>query len=348
MNGIQGDASLPLNANQENAVPIACQGIRACPTDTRDNNNVTTSDDAQYSRDDEWFDSEGLRCAVAVFRPAATTADTPAVVMAHGFGTPRAVRLYAYADVFARAGYTVIVFDYRHFGESEGEPRQLLDISKQHQDWRNAVAYARSLDGVDSRRIVGWGTSFAGGHVLALAGTGEDFAAVIAQVPHVDGFAAVRATGLRNALRIMPSAIADQARALLKRSPRYINSVGQPGDPAVMTSPDAMDGRTRMLAASGLKDGDYLETVAARILLRIGLYSPGRTAAAIQCPTLIQIMEDDAVTPAAVAIKTARKIPDATVHIHQGGHFDPYTEPKFPIIVDEQLSFLRRTVPLAT
>lgn len=117
--------------------------------------------------------------------------------MGHGFGTPRAVALYVYAEAFARAGYIVTVFDYRYFGESEGEPRQLLDIGKQHEDWRNALAYTRALDGVDPRRIVGWGTSFAGGHVLSLAGRGEDFAAIIAQVPHVSGPAAVRATGLR-------------------------------------------------------------------------------------------------------------------------------------------------------
>jgi fermentation-respiration switch protein FrsA (DUF1100 family) len=302
--------------------------------------------DAGFSRRDEWFDSEGLRCAVAVFRPAAATTDTPAVVMAHGFGTPRAMRLFHYAEVFARAGYTVLVFDYRHFGDSEGEPRQLLDISRQHQDYRNAIAYARSLSGVDSQRIIGWGTSFAGGHVLALAGRGENFAAVIAQVPHVNGPAAVRATGLRNTLRVMPSAAIDQARALLKRSPRYIISIGRPGDVAVMTSPDAMDGRDRLLAASGLNDGDYPETVAARILLKIGLYSPGRTAGAITCPTLIQIMTDDAVTPASVAQKAASKIPDATVHLHRGGHFDPYVEPMFPDVVDEQLAFLEKVVPL--
>ncbi|MGB2948194.1 MAG: alpha/beta fold hydrolase [Rhodococcus sp. (in: high G+C Gram-positive bacteria)] len=302
---------------------------------------------AEYSRSDEWFDSEGLRCAVAVFRPAAATTDTPAVVMAHGFGTPRALRLYSYADAFARAGYTVLVFDYRHFGDSEGEPRQLLDIAKQQQDYRNAIAYARSLDGVDSRRIVGWGTSFAGGHVLTLAGTGENFAAVIAQVPHVSGPAAVRATGLRNTLRVLPSAVIDGARAVLRLSPRYIDSVGRPGDVAVMTTPDAMEARDRLFAASGLKDGDYPENVAARILLRIGLYSPARTAGAITCPTVVQIMSDDAVTPASVALKAASKIPGVTVHIHPGGHFDPYVEPMFPTVIEEQLAFLRTAVPLA-
>lgn len=298
-----------------------------------------------FTRSDDWFTSGGQRCAVAVFRPASSSTETPAVVMAHGFGTPRAVALYVYAEAFVRAGYTVVVFDYRHFGESEGEPRQLLDIAKQHEDWRNAVAYARSLDGVNPAQLVGWGTSFAGGHVLSLAGSGEDFAAVIAQVPHVSGPAAVQATGLRNVLRVAPLALDDQVRAIFRRQPRYINSVGHPGEVAVMTSSDAMLGLDRMLESSGLSHGDYPETVAARILVRIGLYSPARTAAKISCPTLVQIMSEDAVTPARVALRTALKIPDATIHVHKGGHFSPYVEPLFTNIIGEQLTFLKNVVP---
>lgn len=314
--------------------------------DPEEDDRMSAEQQPEYRRSDEWFDSEGVRCAVAVYRPTGTSVDAPAVVMAHGFGTPRAVRLYAYAEVFARAGYAVLVFDYRHFGDSDGQPRQLLDIGKQLVDWTNAVAYARTLDGIDSTRIVGWGTSFAGGHVLTRAGAGENFAAVIAQVPHVDGFAAVRATGLRRTVRVAPSAVVDQVRALLGRSPRYVESVGSPGDVAVMSTPDAAPGRDLLLAESGLKAGDYPETVAARVLLRIGLYSPGKTASNITCPVLMQIMSEDAVTPAAVAEKVARKISDVTVHIHKGGHFDPYVQPLFPIIVEEQLEFLKKTVPV--
>ncbi|MDJ0392409.1 hypothetical protein QMK17_03560 [Rhodococcus sp. G-MC3] len=114
----------------------------------------------------------------------------------------------------------------------------------------------------------------------------------------------------------LPSALLDQARAVLGRSPRYIDSVGRPGGLAVMTSPDALD-------------GEYPGTVAARILLRIGLYSNGRTAGSISCPTLVQIMADNAVTPASVAIKAALQIKESSVHIHKGGHFDPYVEPCF-------------------
>lgn len=298
-----------------------------------------------FTRTDEWFHSESIPCAAAVYRPDGAL-QTPAVVMGHGFGTPRAVALYTYADAFARAGYTVVVFDYRYFGESAGTPRQLLDIRKQLHDWRNALAFTRALEWVNPHRIIAWGTSFAGGHVLSLAGAGEDFAAVIAQVPHVSGPAAVRATGLRACLRLAPLAAEDLVRAVCKAQPRYVNSVGHPGEVAVMTAPGSMAGLDAMLEASGLVHGIYPETVAARVLAHIGFYSPGRRAHRISCPVLFHIMSDDAVTPTQVALKTADKVPDATVHVHEGGHFAPYVEPLFSTIIREQVEFLRRVVPV--
>ncbi|WP_132994229.1 alpha/beta hydrolase [Gordonia zhaorongruii] len=306
---------------------------------------MATDDHAHFTRSETSFTSDGVRCAATVFRPTtAHVAPLPAIVMAHGFGTPRAMRLYAYAEQFVAAGFIVCVFDYRHFGDSDGEPRQLLDIPKQLVDWRGAVDFTRTLDGVDENRIVGWGTSFAGGHVLTLAGNGLEFAAVIAQVPHVNGVAAVRAVGLRHALRVGPSAISDGIRALLRRPPRYIDSVGLPGSHAVMVSPDAITGRDRLLRGSGLVVGDYPETVAARILLKIWRYSPGRTAAAIGCPTLVQIMSEDVVTPAAVTQRTAEKMRNATVRTYAGGHFDPYVDPLFSTVVGDQLDFLAENV----
>src|SRR5919201_2030951 len=73
----------------------------------------------------------------------------PVVVMAHGLGGVREMRLDAYAERFAAAGYACLVFDYRHFGASGGQPRQLLSIRRQLQDWRAAVAYARSRPETD-------------------------------------------------------------------------------------------------------------------------------------------------------------------------------------------------------
>ena len=104
-------------------------------------------------------------------------------------------RLPAYAERFAEAGLAALLFDYRHFGASGGEPRQLLDIGRQLEDWRTAIAYARGLDGIE--RVGLFGSSFGGGHAIELAATEPGVAAVVAQCPMTDGLLA--------ALRMPPS-----------------------------------------------------------------------------------------------------------------------------------------------
>ncbi len=309
---------------------------------------MNPTDPRTFSRTATSFESQGVSCAATVYRAEPRPpGPVPVIVMAHGFGSVRALRLYAYAERFAAAGYTVVVFDYRGFGDSEGEPRQLLDISMQHQDWRSALAFARTLDDVDADRVVAWGTSFAGGHALTLAGRGEPLAAVIAQVPHVSGPAAVRATGLRASARLMPAAVRDQVGAAFGREPVYVDLVGQPGQTAVMTSPDAASALERLADASGIERGAYREDVAARIALKVGFYSPGRHASRIACPVLVQIAQHDAITPSAVAEKAAGRIAQATVHVYDCAHFDPYVEPNFSQVIGDQLAFLEAHVPIS-
>ncbi len=309
---------------------------------------MSDANDGRHSWTEATFQSQGTDCAVRVYRPTAAE-DTlvPVIVMAHGFGAVRALRLYAYAEEFATAGYAVAVFDYRGFGDSAGEPRQLLDVRMQHQDWRAALAYARTLRGIDADQVVAWGTSFAGGHVISLAGQGESLAAIIAQVPHVSGPAAVRATGLMPSLRVLGPGLRDQVGAWVRRQPVYVNSAGRPGETGVMTSPDAVPGMNKLITESGIKDGDYPITVAARVVLKIGLYSPKRWAAGVRCPALVQIADADAVTPRHVAEATAARMAQPTVKVYSGGHFDPYVEPLFSTVLADQLAFLRKHVPVA-
>jgi fermentation-respiration switch protein FrsA (DUF1100 family) len=308
---------------------------------------VSDANESRYTSSEETFLSQGTKCAIRVYRPTSPQ-DTPVpvIVMAHGFGAVRALRLYAYAERFASAGYAVAVFDYRGFGDSAGTPRQLLDVAMQHQDWRAALAYARTLPGIDAGKVVAWGTSFGGGHVISIAGQGEPLAAIIAQVPHVSGTAAVRATGLVPSLRVVKAGIRDLVGAWVGREPVYVNSAGRPGETAVMTSPDAVPGMNALITESGLKDGDYPVTVAARIVLKIGFYSPRRWASGVRCPALVQIADMDAVTPRHVAEDTAARMVEPTVRIYSGDHFDPYVEPLFTTVIADQLAFLRQHVPV--
>ncbi len=303
--------------------------------------------DLPFTTSEQTFLSQGTTCAARVYRPDdGSNGSGPVVVMGHGFGGVRALRLYAYAEHFAAAGYRVVVFDYRGFGESEGSPRQLLDVGMQLQDWRAALSFARALPGVDPERVVAWGTSFGGGHVITLAGQGEKLAAIIAQVPHVSGPAAVRSTGLLPSLRVIRLGVLDQAAALLHRDPVYVDAVGEPGTTAVMTTPDAVPGLTQQADESGLTEGDYPYYVAARITLKIGFYSPQKYAARVHCPALVQIAAHDVVTPRKVAESAAAKMTRSTVHVYDCGHFDPYVQPFFTTTIADQLAFLRTNIPV--
>lgn len=62
----------------------------------------------------------------------------------------------------------MLAFDYRHFGTSGGEPRQLLDINKQLEDWRSALSFVRTQKDVVQSKIVIWGHHLVVGMFLLL------------------------------------------------------------------------------------------------------------------------------------------------------------------------------------
>src|SRR4051794_6124540 len=154
-------------------------------------------------RRDLTFPSGGDQCAAWFYEPeGGAAAPAACVVLAHGFGGVRGARLDAFAERFAEAGLAALVFDYRHFGDSTGEPRQLLDIGRQLDDWRAAIAFARSLPEVDPDRVAAWGTSFSGGHVAVIAAEDPRLAAAISQGPYMDGLWALRVQGPANVARL--------------------------------------------------------------------------------------------------------------------------------------------------
>jgi uncharacterized protein len=288
------------------------------------------------NRVDVVFKSEGLNCAAWLYRPE-DNRPHPCVILAHGFGGIRQMRLDAYAAYFVQAGMAALVFDYRHFGASEGEPRQILDIQMQLADWTAAIAYARTLDGIDAERIALWGTSFSGGHVIEIAAQDRHIAAVVAQVPFVDGFAIIR-TGIRANMRLSAAWLRDELRRRQKKSPYYVKVIGAPGTLAAITSTDAESGTHAMMV-----EGVHWEnSVAGRIFLPVGFYRPIKAAPHVQCPLLICVCDRDTVTPSAPAIKAARIAPRGELCQYAGSHFDIYVGELFERAVSDQRAFLTR------
>ena len=294
----------------------------------------------EMGREDVVFTSHGERCA-GWFYSAEGVERASCVVMAHGLAGVKEMRLDAYAERFAAAGHHVLVFDYRHFGASTGEPRQLLDIGRQHEDWAAAVAYARSRPEVDADCIVLWGSSLSGGHVIAVADKVRP-AAVISQVPHLDGLASALASTPAQALRLTGHALVDAAGSIFGRSPHYLPASGAPGAPALMTAPEAA-GYLRLVPPGH----DFDQRVAARFVLQVSRYSPGRKLRRLDVPVLLQVGSRDETTPPG-RMKFARRSPSTTVRVHDTGHFEPYVGEQFEVFVAEQIAFLDRTVGAST
>jgi fermentation-respiration switch protein FrsA (DUF1100 family) len=310
-------------------------------------------DELTTQREDVGFVSGGVSIAAWLYRPDGAAPDVgatglgrggerpvPCVVLAHGFGGTRAARLGAFAERFAAAGYAALVFDYRHFGDSAGTPRQLVDIGRQQDDWRAAIAYARSLAAIDADRVVAWGSSFSGGHVAVIAAEDGRLAAAISQNPFVDGLATLRAAGPANALRLTVAGLRDELARLRRREPFMTPIVARPGETGVMCSPDALPGYSAMFAPGE----PWVNAVAARVALRVGFYWPGRHARSIACPWLVQVSDRDAVTPPRPALSAAARAARATVKRYEAGHFDIYVGDGFQRAIADQLAFLEQVL----
>lgn len=294
------------------------------------------------TRTDVTFRSGQDDCAAWLYTPTAGSEARPVVVMAHGLAGIKEERLDVFAERFVAAGYACLVFDYRHFGASGGEPRQLLDIRSQLADWRAAVAYARGLEGIDPKRVVLWGTSFAGGHVIVTAAEDPGIVAAISQCPFTDGFASSRAMPLWSSLKITGVALADLIGSKFGRPPRTVPSYGPPGSTALMTTPDAVAGATAMLP-EGM---DVRTDVAARFAFGIIGYYPGRRARDVACPILFVIAESDSVAPPERTRHWAERAPRGEIVDFDTGHFDLYVGDTFERNIAGQLDFLSRHVPV--
>ncbi|GAB2739858.1 alpha/beta hydrolase [Amycolatopsis magusensis] len=283
------------------------------------------------------FTVEGATCLGRRF-PAESddlrSADgVPCVVMAHGFGATRDSGLDAFAAEFARAGLDTLAFDYRGFGESGGEPRQSVSVARQLADYRAAVATARGLDGVDARRIVLWGASLSGGHVLVTAARDAEVAATVALVPLVDGLAAVRhAVGSHPPAAMARSAVT----SLVAR--RSVRLVGPPGSGALLSLPGQLEAYTAMAGPS------WRNEIDPRAMVEIARYRPSRQARAVRGPLLVQIADLDRMSPPQSAAKAA-VAGRAEVRRYPCDHFDVFPGNRwFRLAVDHQLAFLRRKV----
>lgn len=296
-----------------------------------------------YQRKDLTFASEGTRCSGWLYYPEGRKSP-PVVVMAHGFGGERVHRLPAYAERFAESGLATFLFDYRNFGDSDGEPRNLIDPFRHCTDWESAVEFVRNRPEVDGSRLALWGTSFSGGHVVRTAAETTNVSAVIAQTPFSDGlpttFNLMRQGGVSFIGNALATGSTDGVRLLLGLEPYYVPIVETPGEFGVLNTPGAKDGYEKLVP----EGHDWENRCPARILFTTQVYRPVSRAEDVNAPVLVVQAGADRIIPASTTEKLVDRLETVKHLRYEAGHFDVYFDEPFEEITRKQVQFLKQNL----
>lgn len=298
---------------------------------------------ADYERRDVSFRSQGVDCSAWYYVPAGLGSGEkrPAIVMAHGFSGVKEMYLDGFAARFAREGFVVLVFDYRYFGGSGGEPRGQILWPDQVVDYRNAISWVSLQPEVDPDRIGAWGTSMSGGHVMYLAAFDRRIKAVVAQVPLTNVWSTYMAKWPAEQQAGFLGWLA-QARTERVRSGHIAEiPVAAPADkPSFWPLQEWHDAFVKLSKpAPAWRNSLVVESLDTHIL-----YEPVTNIARISpTPLMMIVASDDIITPTAeakAAFEQARE-PKQLVVV-QGRHFDAYTGPTHERFAGPAASWFRR------
>lgn len=272
-------------------------------------------------RDVEFATEDGT--VLRGFFHASPSPPAPGIVMTHGFSGVKE-QIDHYAASFAEAGFSVLVYDHRGFGTSEGAPRQEVDPLRQMADWRDAMTFTEALPEVDESRGLGlWGSSFAGGLAMVLAANDERVRCVVAQIPNVSGH--------RNGRELFTAA----QRAELGKRSRLDRAARLAGEEPATMPVFAPDGLAALPVAVSAR---YVEAVIAatptwrnEVTLRsveqmVEFEPAGWVPHVAPTPLMMIVAAEDNCTPPEIQLEvfSSAREPKRLV-IHPGGHFETYT-----------------------
>lgn len=262
-----------------------------------------------------------------------TTSDcsskTPVIILCHGFCGIREILLPPFAEAFVRAGFAAITFDYRGFGDSEGERGRLVP-QMQIADILSVAGWASKQTELDAGRIGLWGTSFGGCHVFAAAAQNSQIKCVVSQLAFADGETIV--TGHMDD---------EEKRA-------FIATLDKMAEKQKTTGKEMFVGVNRVLSDAESKV--FFEENRAQypkmdikipfLTVRETLhYKPAASAAKVNCPSLVVIAGQDTVNPPEQGRALFDAIGSPTKKLYEQAdarHYDIYTGESFKQVVQVQ------------
>lgn len=279
-----------------------------------------------FTRQDVRIPSQGLKMGGWLYVPSGLKSGEkrPVIVMAHGWSAVKEMYLDDYAAKFANSGFVVVVFDYRNFGDSEGEPRSHLDPHMQHEDYKNAISWALTQPMVDGERVGIWGSSYSGGHVLHLAAFDRRVKCAVSQVPltnAMDNFRRLVRADFFPATQAWLAA--DRMEQYTTGKINYLPVVAAQGTPSALPTQESYDWFTK---AGATRAPNWKNQQTVRSLELALEYNPAANIHLISpTPLMMIVAQNDTLTPTDLAIEAyGRAREPKQLVIIPGGHFDAY------------------------
>ncbi|WP_195269361.1 alpha/beta hydrolase [Eubacterium sp. 1001713B170207_170306_E7] len=291
-----------------------------------------------FIRRDIDFYSNGTRCSAWLYLPNVDK-KCPVIVMAHGLGGVREMRLDAYAEKFATAGYACFLFDYRNFGASDGNERQKINVKDQLMDWNSAIDFIKKDDRVDGGKTLLFGSSFSGGHVITLSSKRMDIIASIAQCPYTNTLATMRTASPLSVIKALPCVIVDYLSCVTGYHPVMIKLADKRGKLAFMAVSDYKEFFLQIP-----QNSNFVNKTPARTFIEFLKYSPSRYTKNIESPIYYAVCKKDTLAPAKATLKCAKLSKKATIKEYNCGHFGIYIGEFFDKAIIDYIRFFDKIV----
>jgi fermentation-respiration switch protein FrsA (DUF1100 family) len=296
-------------------------------------------------REDVTFTSKGLSCRGWLYVPddLKSGQKAAAIVMANGLTGVKEAVLPDYAERFVAAGFVTLVFDFRFFGDSEGEPRSQVFPLEMAEDCRNAITWVSERSEVDPRRIGVWGTSYGGALVLWVGTFDRRVKAVVAQVPGVVHPPSMRRAGNPERWdRLGELLLWDRIERYKTGAVHYMKLVAPEGEPCYLPGKEAYDGYMAMRE----KAPNWRNQITLESLEKMREFDPV-SSIELMSPTALLLIpaEKESLIPSymdGVRATYERAKPPKNMIVPPIRHFEMYREPWLSKSEDAAISWFKQ------
>jgi hypothetical protein len=287
------------------------------------------------------FYSEGVKLVGDLYLPDAGKADArrSGIVLCHGYTGVKDLFLPDNARVLNEAGYAVLTFDYKGWGESEGARSRLAPFSRVA-DARAALTYLAARPEVDPDRLGLYGTSYGGATVIWAAALDPRVRCVVSVVGVGDGRRWMRSVRHPDEWHDL------QARAAADRTQTALTGRSEMVERDLILLPDRQSAEISSEARK--KNPSAINTIPLEYVDdTLSFHADWVVDKIAPRPLLLITTDDDRLVPPeeSEALYARAGEPKKLATLKGYGHYQVYFEPAFSEVMRETVGWFTRYLP---